>query len=149
MSMICELFIVPAAAARQVLDDPAKVHDLLESLMGSGAGLSLEKSWHGLHVVLTGTAWEGVSPLNFLATGGATVGDDDIGYGPARILDPAGVAELDKALGAISDAEFARRFIPAALSKAEIYPEIWAEPLEDLLDERFDLLVTVTWGAVH
>ncbi len=135
MGMICKLFIVPATAARQVLDDPAKVHELLESLMGSGAGLSLEKSWHGLHFVLTGTAWEGVSPLSFLATGGATVGDEDIGYGPARILDPDGVAELDKALGAISDAEFARRFIPAALSKAEIYPEIWDDPLESLLAE--------------
>jgi Domain of unknown function (DUF1877) len=120
MSMICELFIVPAASAREVLDEPAKIHELLESLIGSGAGLSLEKSWHGLHFALTGTAWEGVSPLNFLATGGATVGDEDIGYGPARILDPDGVAELDKALGAFTDAGFARRFTPVRGSGAWI-----------------------------
>jgi Domain of unknown function (DUF1877) len=72
MGMICELFIVPAASAREVLDQPAKIHELYNSLMGSGAGLSLEKSWHGLHFVLTGTAWEGVSPLNWRGRLGAS-----------------------------------------------------------------------------
>jgi len=46
MSMICELFIVPAQAAREVIADPSGIHDLIESLEGSDAALSLEKSWH-------------------------------------------------------------------------------------------------------
>jgi hypothetical protein len=135
MSMICELFIVPDQSARQVLGNPAEIHQLLESLEGSDAVLSLEKSWHGLHFVLAGTTSGGDPPLNFLMGGGVPVGDEDVGYGPARVLDPVGVAEFDKALEAISDADFARRFDPAELTGALIYPMIWDEPLDELMQE--------------
>jgi hypothetical protein len=135
MSMICELFIVPEQTARQVLDNPAEIHQLLESLEDSQSVLSLEKSWHGLHFVLAGTAWGGDPPLNLLVGGGLPVGNEDVGYGPARVLDPVGVTEFDKALEAISDADFARRFDPEELTTAEIYPQIWDEPLEELLQE--------------
>src|SRR5829696_7547426 len=39
---------------------------------------NFEKSWHGLHFLLTGTAWEGEPPLNFLLAGGREI---DIGLG--------------------------------------------------------------------
>jgi predicted S18 family serine protease len=88
-----------------------------------------------LHFALTGTAWEGTSPLNFLASGGVPVGDEDVGYGPARVLDPAGVSALNAALATFSMTDFERNFDPASLSKAEIYPQIWDEPLDDLKEE--------------
>ncbi len=135
MSMICELFIVPSHTARQLIADPRSVHNVLASLEGSDSVLSLEKSWHGLHFVLTGTAWGGQPPLNFLAGGGVPVGNEDVGYGPARILDSAGVAALNAGLAAFSDADFDRNFDPAGLTGAEIYPQIWDEPLEDLKQE--------------
>ena len=135
MSMICELFIVPSQTARQLVADPGSIHEVLESLEGSDSVLSLEKSWHGLHFVLTGTAWEGTSPLNFLAGGGVPVGDEDVGYGPARVLEPADVTAFNAALAAFSEADFSRNFDPVGLSRAEIYPPIWDEPLEDLKQE--------------
>ena len=131
MSMICELFIIPARTARELIADPTGVHKLLESLEGSDQVLSLEKSWHGLHFVLTETAWEGRPPLDFLASGGVPVGDEDVGYGPARILDPEGVTALDEALTEIEQSDFHRNFDPIALSDAAIYPQIWDEPVED------------------
>jgi len=133
--MICELFSVPADSARQVLDDPSGVHDLLQSLEEAGAIISLEKSWQGLHFALTGSAWGGEPPLNFLAAGGKPVGDEDVGYGPARILDPDQVDVLNSALVDVTEAEFARRFDLAELAREEVYPQIWDEPLEDLLEE--------------
>ncbi len=135
MSMICELFIIPARTARELIADPTGVHKLLESLEGSDQVLSLEKSWHGLHFVLTETAWEGRPPLDFLASGGVPVGDEDVGYGPARILDPEGVTALDEALTEIEQSDFHRNFDPIALSDAAIYPQIWDEPVEDLKQE--------------
>lgn len=63
------------------------------------------------------------------------MGDEDVGYGPARLLDPTAVTALNAALAAFSDADFDRNFDPAGLSGAEIYPPIWDEPLEDLKQE--------------
>jgi hypothetical protein len=133
--MICELFSVPAQSARQVLADPSLIHELLRSLDEARAGVSLEKSWHGLHFALTESTWEGEPPLNFLVSGGEPVGDEDVGYGPARVLHPEQVALLNSTLSRITDEEFANRFDLARLAKEDIYPQIWDEPLDDLLDE--------------
>jgi Domain of unknown function (DUF1877) len=138
MSMICELYIVPAETAQQLLVEPDNVYALLESLEESDLMLSLEKSWHGLHFVLTGTAWEGDPPLNLLVVGGVPIGDEDVGYGPARVLDPTGVTALHEALTGFLDADFNRNFDLSALLQADIYPNIWDEPLETLQQEYGD-----------
>ncbi len=135
MSMICQLYALPDRSAREVITDPSRIRELISSLDQTGAAVSLEKSWHGLHFALTGSAWDGEPPLNFLATGGEPVGDVDVGYGPARLLMPDQVASLSAALERITDDEFARRFDLGALTKEAIYPQIWDEPLEDLLEE--------------
>lgn len=53
---------------------------------GAGEILDLHKSWHALHFLFTGTAWEGRAPADALLNGGREVGED-LGYGPARLLD--------------------------------------------------------------
>jgi hypothetical protein len=131
MSMTCDVYAVPEESARQVIANPSGIRGLLEALDRSRSGISLEKSWHGLHFAFTGSAWDGEPPLDFLASGGDPIGTEDVGYGPARVLMPDTVARVNSALDAMSDEEFARRFDPEALSNAEIYPQIWDEPLED------------------
>jgi hypothetical protein len=116
-----------------LLSDPPAIYELLEALHGSPSVLSLETSWHGLHFVLTGTAGEGEPPHNFLVAGGEPVGDEDTGYGPARVFDADSVLDLVTALGSISDEEFARRFDPRRMAVAGIYPEVWDEPRPALL----------------
>lgn len=99
---------------------------------GEGEILDLDKSWHGIHYLLTGTAWEGDPPLNFLVTGGREVGDDEVGQGPARTYTAAETREIAGALAALSDAELRTRFAPDAMMRLEIYPEIWdRDPAED------------------
>ena len=89
MSMIFEMFSIPNETAQEVLATPTNIHELLNSLDDSSEALSLAKSWHGLHYILTGDPVQGDPPLNFLLVGGAEVGDEDIGYGPAGSLIPS------------------------------------------------------------
>src|SRR5687768_1443031 len=92
---------------------------------GGAADLDIEKSWHGIHFVLTGSDWGGASPLNFLVSGGAEVGDEDVGYGPARAFTSGEVRAIHEALAQLSPEGFARRVNLEALLEAGIYPDMW------------------------
>ena len=99
---------------------------------GEGEAGDLDKAWHGIHFLLTGTAWEGDPPLNFLVTGGRQVGDEEVGYGPARTFTPAEAREIAGALAAVSDEQLQARFAPQEMMRLEIYPEIWdRDPVDD------------------
>src|SRR5262245_26397413 len=75
---------------------------------GPYAELDVDKAWHGIHFLLTGTAWGGELPWGFVLRGGEALGDDDLGYGPARLLDAAQVREVAAALETLPGAELAR-----------------------------------------
>ena len=103
---------------------------LLKELAAAGAGfpygreedgLSLEKSWHVLHYLLTGKAEEAPAPLGDAILGGTEIGDD-LGYGPARFLVPQQVRDVAAALAPISKVDLAKRFDLNAMIKARIYP---------------------------
>jgi hypothetical protein len=107
--------------------------------------LDVDKAWHGLHFLFTGEAWSGEPPLGFIVAGGAEVGDEDVGYGPARAFPNAEVREISAALETVTREELARRFDPARMMELGIYPEIWdRDPADDdmleYLLEYFDLL---------
>jgi len=115
--------------------EPELVADYLERDQPAGFGpvadLDIDKAWHAIHFLLTGTAWQGDPPLNFIVTGGVELGDD-LGYGPARALTSGEVRSLAAALETIPPARLLQRFDPAALTAAEIYPQIWdRSPEED------------------
>lgn len=92
---------------------------------GEGAGMDLDKAWHGLHYLFTGTAWEGDPPLNFLVCGGDGVGSIDVGYGPARAIGSGEVREIAAALGRLSPDELRGRYAPEDMMNKQIYPEFW------------------------
>jgi hypothetical protein len=88
----------------------------------------LDKAWHGVHFLLTGTADGGTEPASYLLSGGEPLGDDD--DIDVRLLGPAQVRALDQHLATLGDDELARRFQPARMMELEIYPEIWDRPEE-------------------
>ncbi|HZI50489.1 MAG TPA: YfbM family protein [Terriglobia bacterium] len=99
---------------------------------GDSASLSLDKAWHGIHYMLTRSAWEGEEPLNFLVSGGKEVGDLEVGYGPARVFTPDQVQRIHSALRPLDEAFLRGRFNPTEMMKLEIYPEIWdRDPSDD------------------
>lgn len=95
----------------------------------------LDKAWHGVHFLLTGTDGAGGAPLDFLVAGGVQVGSIDVGYGPARAFAPLKVKEILDALKKFDESALRRRFDPAVMMKLKIYPEIWASDAGD--DDAF------------
>ena len=88
------------------------------------AQVDLDKAWHALHYLLTGTAWEGEEPFNFIVSGGVEVGED-IGYGLARALTSQQVQSLNTVLQRIDEPFLKRRYNPQKMMALEIYPEVW------------------------
>ncbi len=86
----------------------------------SAESLSLEKSWHSLHYLLTGNLWEVNSILGKTILGGNEIGPD-IGYGPARFLEPAELKEIATALKRVSKDDLAKRFDLKAMVAAKVY----------------------------
>jgi uncharacterized protein DUF1877 len=99
---------------------------------GEGELVDLDKSWHGIHYLLTGEADESGTPLEFLVAGGTSVGDEEVGYGPPRVFTSAETRRIAAALAAVTDEALRARFAPEAMMRAEIYPEIWdRDPTDD------------------
>ncbi|MBG0568873.1 YfbM family protein [Actinoplanes aureus] len=133
---------------RAMLDDPAVVETVIFGDLDDDDAempepdLDLDKSWHGLHYLLTGTAWEVGPGAGAAILGGDEIGDDG-GYGPARVLSPEAVRSIDAGLAAIDPATLRERFDPAAMTTAEIYPAIWSggeEAFDSFLAPRFQEL---------
>ena len=89
--------------------------------------LNIEKAWHGLHFLFTGTVDEGQEPGCFLLCGGEEIGDEDVG--PARVLRPDQVSQFAAFLAELSHDELARRYNPTRMTALDIYPAvIWTRP---------------------
>lgn len=140
MSMIGNLRSLSDADVARLLAEPSLVSDYLdpeddqsagEADFGPFADLDIDKAWHGIHFLLSGSAWEGEMPAGFLVIGGQTVGDVDVGYGPARAFMSEQVRQIAAALAAVDEKELRRRFDPTAMTEAEIYPTIWDSAEED------------------
>jgi hypothetical protein len=110
MSMIGHVCAIPESQGRLLLlGEVSSLFDLFYS-DDPEKHVSLEKSWHGLHYLLTGDAMEESGPLAFLLAGGTEVPDADSGYGPARIFSPAETGEVNAALADIDDSALWSRF---------------------------------------
>lgn len=118
---------------------------------GEGLDTDLDKAWHGLHFLLTGTSDGGTFPAGFLLLGGEEI-DEDVGYGPAQAFSAAQTRQIAAHLAALDDSELAARFDPAKMMALNIYPEIWDRPAveEDTLGylmENLNLLRRVVTQA--
>ena len=146
--MIGNFRALPDEELQGLFADPSRVEQLLyESFFGGGSNgkgdeLEVDKAWHGLHFLLTGSAWEGSFPLNFIVAGGQEVGDD-LGYGPARGLASADVRTIDAALQPLTADELGQRFDAQRMTELQIYPDGWSHDpdgeREYLLDFYADL----------
>jgi hypothetical protein len=124
----------PGLIARLFGRAPAQAYGPNTLTLGAGEGSAtdLDKAWHGIHYLLTGTAWEGTPPLNALVSGGRELAGVEVGYGAARTLTAAETRAFASALDMVSDADLRSRFAPAEMMRLEIYPDIWdRDPGED------------------
>jgi hypothetical protein len=102
----------------------------------------MEKTWHGVHYLLTGTAWEGRPPLNFLLAGGREV-DIEVGQAPVLTYTHAETRAIATALSEVSDAELRARYDPAEMMRLEIYPEVWDRGSEEDRDNLINSVASL------
>jgi hypothetical protein len=148
------------SASSETLDELKNNPDEVENYLYPNDGddelpnfLDVDKVWHGIHYMLTGSAYGGEEPLSLTVFGGEAIGED-MGYGPARMLMPQQVKAVAKALNALDEDVFRSRFAPQEMEAAEIYPdEIWVcdsqEALEDLVEGFQQLLVFYSVAAAR
>jgi hypothetical protein len=82
--------------------------------------VDLHKSWQILHYVFTGTPDGGPAPLNLLLVGGEEVGED-MGYGPARLIDARAMQDFAHALKAFDVDKVLARLDVAGMASAGVY----------------------------
>ena len=108
-----------------------------------GPAGDFEKSWHGLHYLLTGTSDEGEPPLDFLIHGRELELQD--GETPLLTHSVAETRRIADALTRLGDEEVRRRVNPAEMNELEIYPGRWdPEHVEHLLEDVRRLRETVS-----
>ncbi len=126
MGMIGNLRPASDSEIEQLLGTPTNV---TRFLYGADADrrerVVLNKAWHAIHFLLTGSRLGGEEPLNFLVSEGTPVGEVDVGYGPARVLTSAQVRSLATALASLGPADLARRVDLRQLDEEAIYPGNW------------------------
>ena len=130
MGMYCDIHAVTPEQMQRLRDDPDGLTDL-----SAAPSLHLEKSWHGLHYLLNGSAWASEGPLGFLLEGGKPVGEASAEEVPLRVIPPAALQAIDAALFPITDEQVWSRFDANRMNAEGIYPVIWDEPEEQLREE--------------
>ncbi|MCA9674137.1 MAG: YfbM family protein [Kofleriaceae bacterium] len=123
MSMIGNVLVASDAQLATLLSDPDSIADFLddEAEKPAARALDIDKAWHAIHFLLTGEPWDGALPLGFVVTGGATIGDVDVGYGPARAFRSDEVRAIAAALAPITVEHLMTRWEPEAIRAAELY----------------------------
>lgn len=138
MSMIGNLVRMSTKKVEALRLHPERITKVLypdkeegDTVMSDDVHLDIDKAWHGIHYLLTGTAWEGSAPLNFLLAG-EPLGDVDVGYGPALSYLADEVRAIAAALQPITADTLRPRFDRDDMMASEIYPQIWdRDPASD------------------
>jgi uncharacterized protein DUF1877 len=133
MGMYCQVSVALSPDVGQLLEESDLLGGLLQRGTATADRISLEKSWHGLHYLLTGEVWEGHGPLAFLLAGGEQLGEDE--EAPLRWFTPDQAAQIHHALSGVSDERLWSRFDVEQMEQQDIYPGIWSEPEDDLKEE--------------
>lgn len=140
MSMTGQFAAISKAKLDELQDDPDSVADFLFLEADEGGPrhtADIDKAWHGIHFLLTGSPSGGVGPLAAAIMGGEEIGDEEgYGYGAIRYLEGDEVQAIAHALSDTPTEELAKRYSVKALTAADIYPGIW----EDEGDRAFDYL---------
>lgn len=143
MSMIANYLRISPEQLEALRKEPSAIMDLLDPDdrgHAEGAHLDIDKAWQAIHFLLTGDPWEGKLPLRNAVMGGAALGEEDVGYGPARGLTPAEVRSVSVVLASISGERLGARFDASKFAEAEIYPSGWSADDQAFIVQHYEAL---------
>ncbi|HEY0639436.1 MAG TPA: YfbM family protein [Pseudonocardiaceae bacterium] len=147
MGMIFYARRLDSAELSKVHADPMTAGELLYD--EGDRSVDLDKAWHAIHFLLTGSDWTTSPGAGEAILGGSPIGED-AGYGPPRLLAPDRVAAVAAGLPAADDLR--ARYDRDALAAAGIYPGIWEDDDDDeqyVLGYYEDLRGLYTAAATH
>lgn len=129
MSMIANYRRVKDSELARVCANPESIGEFLyaDANHDESRTLDIDKSWHAIHFLLNDSPWDGEYPLVCVVLGGESIGDQDVGYGPARFLTSPQVKDVANAIGQIDAWELLDKFDSEQLNDAEIYPHGWRD----------------------
>ena len=109
-----------------LLADPELVDDLLES-DDYVTSVDIDKAWHGVHWLLTGSAEPDGTIASQVIFGGDPVMDEE-GDLSAQVIDEPMVARIAGYLASLDKDALHARFESGAMTRADVYPSgIWDE----------------------
>lgn len=116
--------------------------------------IDVDKTWHAIHFILSGNAYESDDDnvLSQLVLGGPPINEEDLGYGPALLLDKNLVAQIAEALNAWDETLFQKKFNFKNMIANDIYPIIDGEDENDFYTyvwEYFQILKTFILKAAQ
>lgn len=120
MGMVANLYAVDERQVGVLRNDPMQLFTL------DADTLTLDKAWHGIHYLLTGSVWEGDAPLDFLLHGGEPLAEEEDDPVP-RLLEQNELRQTDAALAQVDADLLRRRYDPHAMRQQGVYPDIWDE----------------------
>ena len=131
-------FFVPVSAATlaTLRRDPDNAEAMLypDDDADVEGSFDVDKAWHGLHYLLTGTGYEGEAPIRWAILGDQDLGAD-LGMGGSSFLTPGQVREVAAALADFTEAELRANFDPHEMAAFDIYPGIiWMRDGQEALD---------------
>src|SRR5438094_1170110 len=98
MSMVTFVYAPTEGEIRPALQDGDLARRFFSIQNKTTPSLDLDKSWHGLHYLLTRSAWEGEGSVAFLIHGGEMI---DLDMSSARVFWPQQVEQIDAALSEV------------------------------------------------
>ncbi len=149
--MICKLVATTPTELEELIQHPEQLFTFLfpdDPYVRRAETCSLDKAWHGIHFILTGTAWAGDPPLSLAVLGGTQIGEDT-GYGPARYLTPEQVCRVAEAFGSVTQETLLYRCNREAMNAAAIYPTDVGEASGYLLGYLDDLREFYNSATAH
>jgi hypothetical protein len=144
--MIGRLLRVPAAKLKGLAPSTQLILEQLYPDDGSDSdperSLDMDKSWHLIHFLLTGSAWGGEGPIASAILGGEEIVGTDAGYGPFRYLGPLEVKATSEALTGVDARSLWSRFDTQRVSEADIYPSPWTgdHPEPECIAQNYEAL---------
>jgi Domain of unknown function (DUF1877) len=129
MSLIGHVYLLPEAQVSRLVAGALDVEAVIDGAYNAPEQgfVDLDKAWHALHYLLTGTSRDGAGPLAFLLKGGTPLGPELSELGSARVFTPTEAAAIADALAEVSQQKLLPRFDPKKFERLELYPGRWAE----------------------
>ena len=136
MGMACSFIRLSDKSVDTLLNHPKFIHSFLDGNVSSthesreeGDEFDIDKDWHGLHFILTGEPEATNNLLGFLMSGGNFIGNEDVGYGPARIYTSNQVFKIIEAFTNINREALYQRYNPKEMDRLKVYPNSVPRPL--------------------